>query len=139
MANNSKLPYILTTATLYSQDFEVTLISAFVLSSLQEQRDKKGFFHSQTGTFSPAMETLPQRAADSAPLNMIGDRRFITVCTMACLGSGRLCARGVEKLCQIGQKTQVRRKPSAAFVRIKEIGIQPLSRTLVQHCQVSLF
>lgn len=58
---------------------------------------------------------------------------------MACLGSGRLCARGVEKLCQIGQKTQVRRKPSAAFVRIKEIGIQPLSRTLVQHCQVSLF
>lgn len=53
MANNSKLPYILTTATLYSQDFEVTLISAFVFSSLQEQRDKKGFFHSRMGDFFP--------------------------------------------------------------------------------------
>lgn len=68
---------------------------------------------------------------------MLGDHRFIAVCTMACVGSGRLCARGVEKLCQLGQKTQVRRKPSAAFVRIKEIGIQPLTRTLAHNCQVS--
>ncbi|CAH0771613.1 unnamed protein product [Bemisia tabaci] len=63
---------------------------------------------------------------------MLSDRKFIIVCTMACIGSGRLCARGVEKLCQLGQTTQVRRKSSAAFVKIKQIGIQPLSRTLLQ-------
>lgn len=70
---------------------------------------------------------------------MLSDRKFIIVCTMACIGSGRLCARGVEKLCQLGQTTQVRRKSSAAFVKIKQIGIQPLSRTLLQKVSQSSF
>lgn len=55
---------------------------------------------------------------------------------MACLSSGRLCIRGFEKLCFLSQNTQLKRK-SAAYVRIKEIGIQPIARTFVQNCQVS--
>ena len=55
---------------------------------------------------------------------------------MACLSSGRLCIRGFEKLCFLSQNSQLKRK-SAAYVRVKEIGIQPIARTLVQNCQVS--
>lgn len=57
---------------------------------------------------------------------------------MACLGSGRLCIRGFEKLCLLGQNTQIKRK-SAAYIRIKQIDIQPLARTFVHSCQVSDF
>nr|UTI67591.1 decaprenyl-diphosphate synthase [Kerria lacca] len=52
---------------------------------------------------------------------------------MACLGSGRRCIRGLEKLCLLGQNTQIKRK-SVAYIRIKEIGIQPHARTFVQNC-----
>ncbi|XP_066904758.1 all trans-polyprenyl-diphosphate synthase PDSS1 [Halyomorpha halys] len=45
---------------------------------------------------------------------------------MACIGSGRLCGRGLEKLCQIGRNTQARKKSSAAFVKIKSTGFHPL-------------
>lgn len=55
---------------------------------------------------------------------------------MACLGSGRRCIRGLEKLCLLGQNTQIKRK-SVAYIRIKEIGIQPHARTFVQNCLVS--
>ncbi|XP_046410678.1 all trans-polyprenyl-diphosphate synthase PDSS1 isoform X1 [Neodiprion pinetum] len=52
---------------------------------------------------------------------------------MACIGSGRLCAR-VEKLCQFGHFTQVRRKVSTACVRFRQ-DIPQSGSTLVQHCQ----
>ncbi|KAE8738980.1 hypothetical protein FOCC_FOCC015525, partial [Frankliniella occidentalis] len=51
---------------------------------------------------------------------------------MACLGSVRLCAR-VEKLCQIGQNAQVRRKASS--VRLKQFVDQPLTRSALKSCQ----
>lgn len=56
---------------------------------------------------------------------------------MACLGSGRVCIRGLEKLCLLGQNTQIKRK-SAACLQINEIRIQPLTRTFVHSSQVSL-
>jgi hypothetical protein len=55
---------------------------------------------------------------------------------MACIRSGRLCAH-VEKWCQLGHSIQVRRKIST-YVRIKQFGVQPFTRTLVQNCQVSV-
>jgi hypothetical protein len=66
---------------------------------------------------------------------MLGDYRLTTVWTMACIGSGRLCAR-VEKWCHLGHSIQVRRKTST-YVRIKQFGVQPFTRTLIQSCQVS--
>ncbi|XP_039290729.1 all trans-polyprenyl-diphosphate synthase PDSS1 [Nilaparvata lugens] len=54
---------------------------------------------------------------------------------MACLGTVRLCVRGVDRLCQLGQNILVRRKTSAAFVRIKHTDIKPFERTLLQNCQ----
>lgn len=67
---------------------------------------------------------------------MLGDYRLTTVWTMACIGSSRLCTR-LEKWCQLGHSIQVRRKTST-FVRIKQFGVQPFTRTLVQSCQVSV-
>lgn len=54
---------------------------------------------------------------------------------MACLGSVRLCAR-VEKLCQIGQNAQVRRKASS--VKLKQFVDLPLTRSAVKSCQTAL-
>ncbi|KAK7872189.1 hypothetical protein R5R35_001750 [Gryllus longicercus] len=51
---------------------------------------------------------------------------------MACIGSGRLCAR-VEKLCLLGQVTQIRRKTN--YARLKQFTTQPSARTFVQSCQ----
>ncbi|XP_069681823.1 all trans-polyprenyl-diphosphate synthase PDSS1 [Periplaneta americana] len=64
---------------------------------------------------------------------MLGDHCLTTVWTMACIGSGRLCAR-VEKWCQLGHSIQARRKASTC-VRIKHFDVQPVTRTLVQSCQ----
>ncbi|GLV41305.1 qless [Carabus blaptoides fortunei] len=51
---------------------------------------------------------------------------------MACIGSGRLCARVQEKLCQLGQTAQIKGK--ASYVRNK-IGFQSVTRNLYQQCQ----
>ncbi|XP_063218090.1 all trans-polyprenyl-diphosphate synthase PDSS1 [Bacillus rossius redtenbacheri] len=63
---------------------------------------------------------------------MFGDRRLTTVWTMACIGSGRLCAR-VEKLCQLGHNLQARRK--ASFVKFKELNLHQNARILPESCQ----
>ncbi|KAJ9573751.1 hypothetical protein L9F63_008875, partial [Diploptera punctata] len=64
---------------------------------------------------------------------MLGDFRLTTVWAMACISSGRLCAR-VEKLCQLGHNVQPKRKISS-YVKIKQFCVQPLTRPLVQNCQ----
>lgn len=79
------------------------------------------------------------RSAVSGDVNvdraMIVCDQFITVLTMACLGSSRLCARVQEKiLCQFTQAIPLRRK-AVTLVKIKPHGFQ-LSRSLVQSCQV---
>lgn len=58
---------------------------------------------------------------------------------MACLGSSRLCGRGLEKLCQIGRSTSARKKSSNAFVKIKSPGSQfLLTGNFGFKCQASL-
>jgi decaprenyl-diphosphate synthase subunit 1 len=63
----------------------------------------------------------------------IGDYRLTTVLTMASIGSGRLCARVQEKLCQWGQSTQFRREASSC-VRTK-FGLQTSLRKVPQERQ----
>ncbi|XP_012283253.1 decaprenyl-diphosphate synthase subunit 1 isoform X1 [Orussus abietinus] len=52
---------------------------------------------------------------------------------MACIGSGRLCAR-MEKLCQFGHFGQFRRKVSTSSVKLRRDVQQP-SAVFVQRCQ----
>lgn len=52
---------------------------------------------------------------------------------MACIGSGRLCARVQEKLCQLGQTAQIKGK-APSYLRNK-FGFQPATRNLYQQCQ----
>ncbi|RLU21586.1 hypothetical protein DMN91_005959 [Ooceraea biroi] len=53
---------------------------------------------------------------------------------MACIGSGRLCAH-VEKLCQFGHFTQLRRKVSTTTCVKSRPVISRTSGTLLQRCQ----
>ncbi|XP_014240359.1 decaprenyl-diphosphate synthase subunit 1 [Cimex lectularius] len=60
---------------------------------------------------------------------MLGDwslsqRRVAASTTMACFASSRLCARALDKLCQIGRTTQARRKSSSSIIKLRQA--QPL-------------
>lgn len=60
---------------------------------------------------------------------------FTTVLAMACIGSSRLCAH-VEKLCQYGHFTQLRRKVSTTTCAKSRSVDSRLSGALLKHCQV---
>lgn len=57
---------------------------------------------------------------------------------MACIGSSRLCAH-VEKLCQFGHFTQLRRKVSTTTCAKSRPVLSRTSGALLQRCQVRKF
>lgn len=65
----------------------------------------------------------------------LGDPGCSSVLNMACISTGRLCAR-VERFCQFGHSIQVRKKTSVGSTKLIQFGFQQSSRALTQGCQV---
>ncbi|XP_071453245.1 all trans-polyprenyl-diphosphate synthase PDSS1 [Hetaerina americana] len=64
----------------------------------------------------------------------LGDSGCSSVLNMACISTGRLCAR-VERFCQFSHSIQVRKKTTIGSTKLIQFGFQPSSRSLTQGCQ----
>lgn len=80
--------------------------------------------------------SIPEVVEESTVWRFFTSLRAKAVLTMACFGSGRLCARVQSKLCQWGQ-SQVRRN-KATYVSDK-FGFKPLLRNILHETQVRIY